>query len=396
MNRIQNSWGLFTSPHQSANLGSSDILKQELLIVPSTSTPVFGSTFIIDFKQKGVILNNISLAFNVGAVSGLTPTTAYYFIPAIFWITKMDVIVGGVIIDTLYGQCQFLKKNLFSNGDEDRKSYNQAMGSYSNTATQLNALATASSQYIVDLDTVFNQSVLHFVDGMPDVQLRITLDTVANCLYENSATGTASATISSCNLLAKVSRTSPELNNSTAVALKRHGALHNLYHSTLYMPVVAQSGISTISIPLTALNGNIAGIFFTVQPTASLIDLGNYAYTQITSYNILSNGGNSLVGGQPISDAMSRFQLGKYYFDSTFLCETTSNSYVYFYSFSCDIKKALETGSCLGSHRFSGAEILQINFASALTATNQINIWALQESCLELTHNGVRKLYISN
>ena len=53
---------------------------------------------------------------------------------------------------------------------------------------------------------------------------------------------------------------------------------------------------------------------------------------------------------------------------------------------------AYTTGRLLGSKTFTGAEQLQINFASALTTAANIDVYAMTESMIEISQNYVKKL----
>jgi len=415
MNYVENNWGLITSQKQSGNIGCSYNLNPELLVIPSSSFPSWSNTFLFDIKEKGVIIHNISLCFTMPSMSGLTGINGVYTTPCAFWINTIEIIIGGVCIDTLQHHSQYIRKQLFSNGDEDRKAYNSATSSLTGlTLDRYNEnssrLLLKAGQYILDLDTIFNQSIMHVFHEIPDIQLRIRMNPISHAyLQTNGIINNAIYPITSCQLLIKISRTNEELNNISTCLLKRHGMFHYLYHSTLYMPVYVPTGLKSISIPLSGISGNVAGLYFTVQTSSDLVFQSGYAYfnlttsnntiyKQINSYHIISNGSVSLTGGSPITDSISRFHLGKYYFDSTFLADTTETpNYVYFYSFSTDIKRSLQNGSCLGSHQFYGSEVLQINFLSALTESAQVNIYALVETALEIgSDSSVRKLYISN
>ena len=61
-------------------------LKHESIIVNAQTLPSFGSNFTIDFRDKGCILHDTVLAFEVSAISGLTGTVAGYpnFTPTSF------------------------------------------------------------------------------------------------------------------------------------------------------------------------------------------------------------------------------------------------------------------------------------------------------------------------
>jgi len=158
------------------------------------------------------------------------------------------------------------------------------------------------------------------------------------------------------------------------------------FHKHLYLPISVQKGINNISIPLAGITGNICALYFTVQTISDLtvmpvvIANNSTTFQQIAEFNILDKNCNSLTGGNFISDAVSRLKLGKDYFDTTFLSDLTETpNYVYFYSFSTNIKRAVINGEFLGSQVFSGNEILQIKLVNLLSTISQINIWAIKE-----------------
>jgi hypothetical protein len=74
-------------------------------VVPSSSSAAFSSFFTIDIKEKNIIMNNICLQFNLSAVTGSGLTG--YFNPAWYFFQRIEIVQGGTIIDTIYGNSQF-------------------------------------------------------------------------------------------------------------------------------------------------------------------------------------------------------------------------------------------------------------------------------------------------
>ena len=83
--------GLNVAGHQTDAIPQN--LKHEIFIIPSTNTFAFGSMGIIDIKEKGILLHDIMLQFNVSQISGLTGSVSGYpnFNPAIFWIQRYEI-----------------------------------------------------------------------------------------------------------------------------------------------------------------------------------------------------------------------------------------------------------------------------------------------------------------
>ena len=104
-------------------------IKNQILIIPSTNTPSFGSMFICDIRGKGIILNNLTLQFNVSPISGLTGTVTSYphFNPAFYFFQRIEICQNGQVLDTIYGGQQFLLQQ-WLNEDQDRIYISNAAG----------------------------------------------------------------------------------------------------------------------------------------------------------------------------------------------------------------------------------------------------------------------------
>jgi len=139
-------------------------LRSEYVIIPSTSAPQFGSYFIIDVKEKNVVISDLIINFNVSAISGLTGTVSNFpnFSPATFWMQKIELVINNVTIDTLYPVQLFISQQFFFE-DEDRLLNNCLQGNYA-SATQRNTLATTAGQnYYVKLRSFFNETNLTII-----------------------------------------------------------------------------------------------------------------------------------------------------------------------------------------------------------------------------------------
>ena len=71
-----NSLGLNLPQRQAFTVPAN--LKSEVVILPSTSAPAFGSYFIFDVKERNCIISDITLQFNVGNITGLSGTATSY------------------------------------------------------------------------------------------------------------------------------------------------------------------------------------------------------------------------------------------------------------------------------------------------------------------------------
>ena len=106
-----NSSGLNLSAVQSVAIPKN--MRNEILIIPATSTPTFGSVFIVDIKEKNVILSDLVVQLNLSSISGISGGTGLRWIPGWFFFTRVEVVQNNVIVDTLYALQQHVANQLF-------------------------------------------------------------------------------------------------------------------------------------------------------------------------------------------------------------------------------------------------------------------------------------------
>ena len=157
-------------------------LKSEVVIIPATSQPNWGSYFIFDVKERNVIISDITLNFNIGSISGLTGSVTNFphFSPASFFTTKVELVVNNVTVDTLYPVSNFISQQFF-NHDEDRVYKNNMQGSY-NSLPQRNTLATTTSNYYIKLRTFYNECHIPILSDSHNLQVRVYMDLLANLI----------------------------------------------------------------------------------------------------------------------------------------------------------------------------------------------------------------------
>ena len=371
--------------------------KYETLIVPSTSAPNWSSYFTIDVNERGVNVNDMVVQFNLGAVVGTG--WSGYFNPACFFFTRCELLMGGSVIDTIYGQEQFIL-NQWLEYDEDRLAVNNAMGNYSSDRAITNRAALSSTSttntLYVPLKCFVNQVKLGLFTEQHKLQLRFYMDSLSNVLVTTAGTLTSCA-INSVNLILDVTRHDSADHHAKVqeLAVDPH---HNVFHTCSYGTFNVASGVSSSTLVLSPIVGNVACLFFTIRPTSTgLTGTGMWNYTALSSFHLLDQASSSLVGGQPIPHYLATNILnGKWckssYCQENGLAVLNNNSNVYMWSFSSDPVAALSQGLAIGSRRFTGAEQLVLNYTSALAGAVQVDIYALMENILEKGHMTVKKI----
>lgn len=377
--------GLHLTKHQHSSIPEG--LKHEYVIIPSTSAPSWGGYFVIDIREKNCNLHDVVLQFNATALTYSTTTTNPRYTPAVFWPQRIEFVQNNNVIDTVYANEQFICTQLF-NFDEQRKLINVAMGQYDST-TQRQTLASATNTYYVDLSTYFQQGHIPLVDNNTDIQIRVYMDTLANNAVANGSTGTPISTINSCNAVCKLTRIPSHHSHAFKHSLaSRHH--HFKFTELRYGTFIVASGVSSTTIVLTPITGNLHYLFFTVRPTASLTGESAFSYTAINNFAILDGTSSNIVGGQSIPSALALTIFNKHNIKSSYTSETNAN--VYMWSFSASPVDSFQDGVELSTFRFNGNEQLQIQFTGSLAANVQVDVYAFVHAAVEYTSSGVRKI----
>ena len=372
--------------------------KHEYIIIPTTSAPAWGGYFTIDFKEKHLFCHDLILQFNVSAISGLTGSVANYpnYTPAYFWWTRIELVVAGIVIDNLYPVQQFLLNNLFVT-DEDRRNANNGAGAY-DSLSQRNALATATSNYYVNLFSLFKQAHIPLLFNHTELQIRVYMDTLANNVNQSTLTGTAVSNINFVNLIAKVSKIQNEQSNlmKKQISNNRHDYK---FHELRYGTATIQSGVVSSNIILSQITGPISAIFFVVRPIASVAQNSCYQFTAISSYALLNSASTNISGGQVIPSSLALQVLNKHWTLSSYCAETAigitdNKANVYMYSFSADPIESIEKGLTLNTYRFTGTEQLNLNFVSSIGAAIQVDFFGLSDAVLCIDGQGIKKMSI--
>ncbi len=391
MSKVKNSDNLIIPSYQFTDMPGN--LRNENYIIPSTSAPSWGGFFTFDFREKGVIIHNLAIQFNISNTTGLTGTVTNYpnFNPAYFWIQRLELVIGGNVIDTRYPIEQFLHNNFFYS-DETRLKTNTAVGLYSSLAAR-NALATSASTVYIDMFTFFELAHFPMLTSASDLQIRVYVDTLANQINTSTLTGTPINTINSANLVAKITRLSSNENSKLMSQLMK-GPQHFLFNEMRYGATTISAGATNCNWVLSSIVGPVSYLFFTVRNSNALTGNSQFSFNQILSFSILDSTSTNIVGGQNLSDGLSRNILNKDWTLSTYSTETGNGAYAYLYSFGSDPVVTATTGAKYGHHLFNGSEQLQIIFTSALASSVQIDMYASVHAVLEVTPSYVKKVII--
>lgn len=354
--------------------------KSETVIIPSSTTPLFGSMFNIDVRETNCIVEKLTLQFNLSALSGMTNGG---FVPAQFFVDHIDVVCGGNIIDTYTPLNQFINAQLFET-DETRAILNTASGDYSSTSKRITLAASASSYYLPLYDFFKQSKAIALLENTHNFQLRLFLRPLLDVVI---GSGTPSATINSCNLLMKVMRLNDEQTSVLKTELGLKKTVHAKFHDLHPQSYAVNSGVVSTNIVLSAITGPISHLMFVVR--TGLGGDNAFAFSAISSFEILNSSGQNIVGGQPITHSQSLLINGAEWSASSYLSSSGAN--VYMYCFCSDIINGTHNAVSSGSYNFSGSEQLKLNFGSALGSAVQVDVISYSESVLHQTRTSFNK-----
>lgn len=366
-------------------------IKHEILTVPSSSTPAFGSYFNVDVRDINLILHNITLMFVTGAVIGSSGMVGC-FNPAYHWINHIDIVQAIVIIQTVYGEQQFLMNQILE-FDEDRLAINNMAGNYSSVA-QRTALSsqTATNTYYATLRTYFDEAQMNLLTSAHNIQLRVFMEPLANCFAVSSGTLTSCA-INSCSAICSVSRLDTQTSQQRLGDMMARGQ-HHIFHDLNYFNFTIPTGTKRSTTILSGIVGNVSSLFFTVR--ASTATNQKWVFKQIESFALTNSGSTNIVGGQDLQASLCANLLNQKWCKSSYNTETAfgtndQSANFYCWSFSADCVSSLTNGQALGTYKFAGQEQLIINLPTAYAGQLQVDCYANIQMVLHSTASSVKK-----
>ena len=373
---------------QSISLPSE--LKHELMFFPNSSAPTFSGYFTIDIKSRDILINNLTLQFNMGTATG-SSMSGLAMNPCWSWIQRMEICIGNNVITTLQGTQMFLM-NQFTEWDEDRCQVNNSASNYSSLVQRQGMAALTNPVYYATLKTLFDADKIPMLNDAQYIQLRIYMSPLSDVATLTSGTITAFP-INSVNALLKVTK----LDTATAQSHLRDMSIHpyhHIFHDNTLFTYTVPSGVSTITTVLNGIVGNVAALYFVVR--ASSVGLGWTNYYQLASFSMADNTGTNIVGGQVLPASLCTI-LNKDWCKSSYYSENSfgtvdNKANFYCFAFSGDIVSALSQGQCLSSRKFTGGETLTLNFPTALGSAVQVDVYASIEAILEVGPASVKKL----
>jgi hypothetical protein len=413
-----------------------------VVVIPSTSQVQFGGYSTFEFREKSCLLNDIVLQFqlqNPTGGSSSSPTTQTNpnmyprMIPCFGWFTRIEIVQNNNIIDTIYPISNFLQHQ-FMVSDEERKKLNHGAGNYNDSVNcYYKTWYNDSDFFYLPLWTYFKQNHIPLLYPKDDLQIRLCMQDLKNCVVVDPAPGTPPFVLSglTCNLICNITRLGQDVNLFRLQSLNRK-VEHYKYLELRYGTYSVASGVSSSTIVMNSTTGNVAYLYFVVRPSSltSTVSIAGPAqqffYYPIKNFSILDSTSTNITGGQAISFSMlktylsRKFTASSYYADNCEIADQShasinnaspffpsfvptfsgnprvgaySNfSHAVIYSFADDAVGCANSGISSGAFRFQGSEQLQIQFDQPITEGVSIDIYAYVESVIEISPTYVKKI----
>lgn len=415
-------------------------LLHETSIIPSTSTPQFSGYYVLDLRDKGNKLDNVSIVLNISQLTA-SDGNQYAFVPSYFMFSRIEAVVGNNIIDTYYPSQMFLENQFFYKDDE-RLTHNNLAANYASLQQRL-VKASKTSEYHINLKSFIDQIKPSILQNHDELQLRVFLlpladivdwsqpQAVAMADYANQIQPVVSkqptpvnnnapdgvipsATIYQSWLVVKHTKLNQSGLHQVELKERMKNPQHSLFHDVRYslqnITLSSTTGVSQYSLVLSSLVGKVAFLMFHIRPVGQTTNAAAWRFLDIQAFDLISSDGHSLCGGSNITYAQNQKHLHQWT-QSSYAEETIYNANlvggitdnaanVFVWSFSDNPVEALTKGQALTSHEFRGSEQLRLwinpdtfYFNKAGNPTNlQVDIFAFCENVYQVSSRDVKKI----
>ena len=296
--------GYNVSLSQSVSLDSN--LKNEILQISAASTPIWGSAFTFQMKEKNINFHDYAIQIVSSAITG-TGTVVGAYIPAFYFIDRIETNSNGINLITETGRESMIRANCQLD-NEDRGGVNLNSGADDLLAQRtLLSSQTTNNTDIIGLTNLLSQIKLNLLNNAHNLDIKVTLANFSDIFVVTSGT-LVSSTILSATMICTVTR----LNQST-VMQRLNRMANSPYimngHDVVTTTSIVNLGVSSVTIPLTSFNGDISHFYFNVRLNATAYTgLNLMTFIPISSFTLNDSSGTTISGiiTHPISTILNR------------------------------------------------------------------------------------------
>ena len=365
------------------------------VVASQSATPQWGSfcDFLLQPSDFS-ILNDVLVRVDVSAITGITGSPSFVN-DGNFLIQRCEISIAEKLVDVWYPEAMYTK-DLTENITELKNRFFRL--TKNDTLANRKTNATAAQSFYIQIPSFWTVQPGFFVRALNGpIKLRVVLANLGDVVQVNAGTGTAAATVNAVSLIASGREFKDQ---STAIsqlmAYRKVPQIMFRYLTPIQMSKQSLvAGSATYGINLTSIQGWISHIFVVVRTAANVsTSFANSpdTFASLASLNIKTTGGALITGGSELTHDYALDYASTNYWPGD-LTDVMSGlggapKSLYSLSFSQDPMRVIHHGAQLGGYNFTGTEILNLTFASALGANNVVDVIAFQYAALGLDNQG--------
>ena len=395
LSRVNTPNGAVFQPSSQAGQQLAPVQDVFKVVASQSATPQWGSfaDFLVQPSDFS-ILNDVLVRIDVGAITGITGNPSFVN-DGNFLLSRVEVSIAEKLVDVWYPEAMYAK-DLTENITELKNRFFRL--SKNDTLANRKTNATAAQSFYITVPSFWTVQPGFFLRALNGpIKIRVVLANLGDVVQVNAGTGTAAATVNAVSLIASGREYKDQ---STAIAqLTAYRKVPSIMFR--YMTPIQMSkqslvaGSATYGINLTSIQGWISHLFVIVRTTANVST--SYAnspdtFASLASLNIKTTGGALITGGSELLHDYALNYSSTLYWPGD-LTDVMSGlggtpKSIYTVSFAQDPMRVIHHGAQMGGFHFTGSEILNLTFASALGANNVVDVIAFQYAALGLDNHG--------
>ena len=395
LSRVNTPSGAVFQPSSQATVQlnpQQDVFK---VVASQSATPQWGSfaDFLLQPSDFS-ILNDVLVRIDVSAITGITGNPSFVN-DGNFLIQRCEVSIAEKLVDVWYPEAMYAK-DLTENITEVKNRFMRL--TKNDSLANRKTAATAAQSFYITIPSFWTVQPGFFLRALNGpIKLRVVLANLSDVVQVNSGTGTAASTVNAVSLIASGREFKDQSTAlSTLAAYRKVPQIMFRYMTPVQMSKQSLvAGSATYGINLTSIQGWISHLFVIVRTSANVST--SYAnspdtFASLASLNIKTTGGSLITGGSELLHDYALNYSSTLYWPGD-LTDVMSGiggtpKSLYTVSFAQDPMRVVHHGAQLGGYHFSGSEILNLTFSSALGANYVVDVIAFQYAALGLDNQG--------
>lgn len=357
----------------------------EILNFPAISAnPSFGNLVEYAINPESDVLKDLSLVFNISALTTTGGTYRRFVNDASFWIQRIEYVQGSETLQTIYGDALSVFIDAHYSTEEKNRIY-QFMNIGSSTQRNTNASSTQTVE-IPMYSFIKNCHIPLFLCNQ--IRVRVWLQPLTTIVQTDGTVPTCSINSTYLRGFARVLDSVEKENMVTQY--KKNGSMQWRFldaRQQIQSPQV--SGGTSYDVQLNSFSGHVSHLFFYVRNQSDVnTALGNTPDNfQAWNTFFLKNSAGEIITKWEHESAFNRS-----IYSVKYIKGDMSTNQIGFYAFNTNPEKSLALGSQEGSYFFgANGEILNLKFSTAQASPWVVDVIAFTYNTIELSAHGQLK-----